>query len=103
MHRTITGNVTGATSTMAVFVERTAVRNRSITETYHTVLPNLLNSVEDNRVFAHAEVVISTPYGDFLLDSASVSDREFGRKAVDIVEVPVALVLVLLLELFSVE
>jgi len=64
---------------------------------------NLLHGLEDNRIVAHTEVIISAPNLDLIFDVAGVGNGELGGKAVDIIEVAVGLVLMLLLELIDIE
>lgn len=64
---------------------------------------HVLHGFKDNWVFAHAQVIIAAPDINLLRSHRSVSDGELGGDAVDIVEVAIALVLVLLLELGRIE
>jgi hypothetical protein len=63
----------------------------------------LLHGLDDNRIIAHTEVVISAPNLNLVLDVAGVGNRELGSETVDVVEVAVGLVLVLLVELIDIE
>ena len=62
-----------------------------------------LHALEDDGVLAHSKVVVGAPDVNLLLGGSRVSDGKLCSKAVDVVEVAVALVLMLLLELDVVE
>jgi hypothetical protein len=97
----ITSNVSGSACTSAVLVQRSPMESAAVRVVllYHYSL----HSVQDNRVFAHAEVIVRTPYVDLVLGVGRVSDRELCRHPVDVVEVSVGLVLMFLLQLCLVE
>lgn len=59
----------------------------------------ILHCFEDNRVVSHAEIIVSAPHFNFVLDIGSVSNWEFVRKPIDVIEVTIRLVLVLLRKL----
>lgn len=58
----------------------------------------VLHGLENNRIFAHTEVVVGAPHIDLLFDIACMSDRELGSETVDVVEIAVTTILVFFLE-----
>jgi hypothetical protein len=66
-------------------------------------IKSFMHSLQNLGVSAHAEIVVGTPDGDFLVLVVLVSAGKLLGKAVDVVEVAVGFVLVLLVQLGLVE
>ena len=62
-----------------------------------------MHGLQDMPISAHPEVIVGAPDRDSLLLCRHMSTRKFFGKAIDVVEVPVRLVLVLLVEFVVVE
>jgi hypothetical protein len=67
------------------------------------LIKSFVHSLQNLGVSAHAEIVVGTPDGDFLVLVVLVSAGELLRETVDVIEVTVGLVLVLLVQLGLVE
>lgn len=81
----VAGNVTSSTGTSTVHVE------------------SLMHGLQNLWVASHSEVVVGAPNSDSLIHLRHVRARELLRESINVVEVPVGLVLVLLLQLGIVE
>jgi hypothetical protein len=66
-------------------------------------IKSFVHSLQNLGVSAHAQIVVGTPDGDFLILVILVSAGELLGETVDVVEVAVGLVLVLLVQLGLVE
>ena len=66
-------------------------------------IKSFMHSLQNLGVSAHAEIVVGTPDGDFLVLVVLMSAGKLLGETVDVVEVAVGLVLVLLVQLGLVE
>lgn len=80
MERAVSGDIARTTCASSVRVER------------------LVHGVQNDGVPSHAEVIVRAPNGHLVLLVGRVGDGELFGESVDVVEVPVRLVLVLLVE-----
>src|SRR5258708_6796513 len=64
---------------------------------------DLLHCVEYDRVTTHSKIIITTPHVHFIFRIRRMRNRELDRETINIVEIPVTLIFVFLLQFLGVE
>lgn len=112
MEISVASNVSGTTGTSSIAIKGSPNSSKKFLMNIFLFLLetskqkkdiSLLHSFSQDRTSAHTKIVVGTPNSHFIFNTSSVSARELLRKAVNVVEITIALVFVLLVKLMFVK